>query len=60
MANMVFAYPESKIKKIEELAKKDDRTKSGFIQLILLKFLKSKGVEFSIEELYDQGENNDD
>lgn len=51
--NIVFNYPEEKIKKIDELAQKEDRTRSGFIQLILLKFLKSKGIEFNYDEIYE-------
>jgi predicted amino acid racemase len=55
--NIVFNYPEEKIKKLDELAKKEGRSRSGLIQIILLKFLKSKGIEFSYEDLYESVEN---
>lgn len=48
--SMVFNYPKEKIDKLDELAQKDDRTRSGYIQLILLKFLEKKGIEVDLTE----------
>jgi len=44
MPTMVFNYSEKKIKKLEELAGKESRSRSSYIQKVLFGYLKKKGV----------------
>jgi predicted transcriptional regulator len=44
MPTMVFNYSEKKIKKLDELAGKESRSRSSYIQKVLFGYLKKKGV----------------
>lgn len=47
MPTLVFNYKKEKVDKLDELAQKESRTRSSYIQKVLFDWLKAKGKDLN-------------